>query len=100
MIPKITKDCMAAVCDKAMSGPYSDFVKDTKNMIEEEQPEMFEKLRITVASSVLGTQQVCKENDLELTSLQTSMMMEAAVWSALGLLWKATKATIESEEMK
>ena len=63
MIPKITTDCIVAVCDKAMSGDYADFVKESKEMIADEQPELFEKLRIMVPSSILGTQKICKDFD-------------------------------------
>lgn len=100
MIPKITTDCIVAVCDKAMSGDYSDFIKESKQMFEDEQPELFDKLRIMVPSSISGTQKVCKEYDFDLDSFQTGMMIESCVWSTLGILWKATKATVESEDMK
>lgn len=100
MIPKINKDCMLAVCDRAMLGPYAGFVSDSKDMLKEEQPVLFDKMQTVIKSSVMGSQEVLREKGATINGPETAIFMEAVVWASLGIMWKATKATIESESMK
>tara|TARA_R110000765_G_scaffold166784_1_gene271712 strand:+ start:315 stop:635 length:321 start_codon:yes stop_codon:yes gene_type:complete len=100
LIPKINKECVMAVCNKAMIGPYAGFVNHSKEMIQEEQPILFDQMQNVIKSSVMGSQEVLREKSADIDSPETTVLMEAVVWASLGIMWKATKATIESESMK
>ena len=88
-IPVVSLDCATAVMDKAMSVPMSQFGTEMLEEMIEDQPHLLKML------SFLLTHIIADGKDEETAAIDAVQTM-----AVVGVVFKAIKAQIESNEME